>query len=91
MQQPQTNQPQVVTVAGPLFGNRPVTMMCPNCQKTITTKTFSEHGALTWISAGVLCFVMCCCIPFCVDSCDDVTHTCPSCNITLGLHKPGCC
>jgi len=93
----QAGQPvQVVTqvqyVQGPTFGHRPVKMICPHCQADITTRTDSEPSALAWIICGVLCFVgciPCCCIPFCVDSLNQVTHTCPSCKNTLGRYKGG--
>merc|ERR1719318_2395144 len=50
---PQAMQPQppvqVVTqvqyVQGPSFGHRAVTMVCPHCQKNITTRTSSEPSA----------------------------------------------
>eukprot|EP00092_Neocalanus_flemingeri_P021625 GFUD01023455.1.p1 GENE.GFUD01023455.1~~GFUD01023455.1.p1 ORF type:complete len:183 (+),score=58.91 GFUD01023455.1:343-891(+) len=93
---PQAMQPpvQVVTqvqyVSGPSFGHRPVTMVCPHCQKNITTRTSSEPGALAWIIGGVLCFVglwPCACIPCCIDSLNQVTHTCPGCSNTLGRYK----
>merc|ERR1712133_322418 len=84
---PQAMQPQppvqVVTqvqyVQGPSFGHRAVTMVCPHCQNNITTRTSSEPSALAWIIGGVLCFVgawPCACIPCCIDSLNQVTHTC---------------
>jgi len=37
----------------------------------------------------VLCFRcwLCSCIPFCVDDCKDIVHTCPSCGFVLGRHR----
>jgi len=83
---------QVQYVSGPSFGHRPVNMVCPHCQKNITTKTSSEPSALAWIIGGVLCFTFlwpCACIPCCVDSLQQVTHSCPSCNNSLGRYKGG--
>lgn len=96
--QPMQPQPpvQVVTqvqyVQGPSFGHRAVTMVCPHCQNNITTRTSSEPSALAWIIGGVLCFVglwPCACVPCCIDSLNQVTHSCPSCNNTLGRYKGG--
>merc|ERR1719320_1351328 len=83
---------QVQYVQGPSFGPRAVTMVCPHCQNNITTRTSSEPSALAWIIGGVLCFVgawPCACIPCCIDSLNQVTHTCPSCGNTLGRYKGG--
>eukprot|EP00092_Neocalanus_flemingeri_P002539 GFUD01002717.1.p1 GENE.GFUD01002717.1~~GFUD01002717.1.p1 ORF type:complete len:169 (+),score=34.02 GFUD01002717.1:153-659(+) len=90
----QTQPPlQVVYVTSPMsFGTNAVTMMCPHCQRNITTKTDSEPSALAWIIGGMLCFVgLCCCacVPCCIDSLNQVTHSCPSCNNTLGRYKGG--
>jgi len=83
---------QVQYVAGPSFGHRPVTMVCPHCQKNITTRTNSEPSALAWIIGGVMCLVglgLCACIPCCIDSLNQVTHSCPACSNTLGRYKGG--
>ena len=69
---------QVQYVQAPSFGTRPVTMVCPNCQNNVTTKTVSEPSALAWIIGGVLCFMgfwPCACIPCCVSSLDQVILT----------------
>jgi len=94
-QQPQAPV-QVVTqvqyVAAPSFGYRPVTMTCPHCQAHVTTKTQSEPSVVAWIVGGLLCFVgfwPCACIPCCVDSMQQVTHSCPSCGNFLGRYKGG--
>jgi len=94
-QQPQ-GPVQVVTqvqyVAAPSFGYRPVTMNCPHCQAHVTTKTDSEPSVVAWIVGGLLCLVgfwPCSCIPCCVDSMQQVTHSCPSCKNFLGRYKGG--
>ena len=32
------------------------------------------------------CF-LCCCIPFCIESMQDVTHRCPVCNSAIYIYK----
>ena len=83
---------QVQYVQAPSFGHRPVNMTCPHCQQNITTATRSESSAMAWILCGALCVFgiwPCCLIPFCVDSMQAVTHSCPACKITLGRYKGG--
>ena len=83
---------QYVPAASSSFGIRPVSMVCPHCQKNITTRTDSEASALAWIIGGVLCLLAlwpCACIPCCIDSLQQVTHSCPNCNNTLGIYKGG--
>lgn len=83
---------QVQYVTAPNFGYRPVTMNCPHCQAHVTTKTQSEPSVVAWIVGGLLCFIgfwPCACIPCCVDSMQQVTHSCPSCNNFLGRYKGG--
>jgi len=85
---------QVRYVAGPSFGYRPVTMTCPTCQATITTKTEEDSSPMAWIICLACClfgFWPCACVPFCMDSMKQVTHTCPvpTCKVTLGRYKGG--
>ncbi|KAK6187674.1 hypothetical protein SNE40_005650 [Patella caerulea] len=65
------------------FRESPVHTRCPHCQAEIMTATHYETGTLSWIICLILCFVGCsagcCLIPFCVDGCKDVVHSCPNC------------
>ncbi|CAL1529736.1 unnamed protein product [Lymnaea stagnalis] len=65
------------------FRDVPVHTNCPHCRAEVVTGTHYEAGTFTWLFCCVLWFVGCglgCCfIPFCVDGCKDVIHTCPNC------------
>nr|XP_027203607.1 lipopolysaccharide-induced tumor necrosis factor-alpha factor homolog [Dermatophagoides pteronyssinus] len=80
--------PPTVIVTQPI-GLDPVQMKCPSCQANIVTDVHYENGLLTYILSGGLCllgcWLGCCLIPLCVDSCKDVDHYCPLCR-TL-IHK----
>ncbi|CAG7719567.1 unnamed protein product [Allacma fusca] len=82
-----TVAPQV-TVAFPMsFQSEPQQLTCPHCQSSITTETKYHDGRMTHIAALVLCLLgcyCCCCIPYCIDTCKDADHECPSCHRHIG-------
>jgi lipopolysaccharide-induced tumor necrosis factor-alpha factor len=87
-------QHTTVVIQSPAFGHFaefPVQAVCPHCHATVTTSTVYETGTLTWVIAGILllfgCWLGCCLIPFCVDQCKDVIHSCPQCHQVIGRHK----
>ncbi|XP_052071642.1 cell death-inducing p53-target protein 1 homolog isoform X4 [Mytilus californianus] len=70
------------TVLVQQFREAPVNTACPHCRAQVITATQYETGTFAWIICLVLCIVgcwPCCLIPFCVDGCKDVTHSCPNC------------
>ena len=70
------------------FGRSPVPTQCPRCCQQIVTIVDYESGTGTWLIALVIFFLGgflgCCLIPFCVPSCQDAIHRCPSCGSTIG-------
>ncbi|XP_063788436.1 LITAF domain-containing protein-like [Pseudophryne corroboree] len=94
-----TPQPQPTVILAPAttvilnasFTDTPASCTCPVCRQTIVTRVEYNTGLLTWLIFGLLllfgCWLGCCLIPFCVDSCKDVDHFCPNCNHHLSKYK----
>nr|CUU99770.1 hypothetical transcript [Hymenolepis microstoma] len=91
---PPSGQPMNVVISQPGIGINPQQIFCPTCKKTITSETMTKPGSWTYIMCLILCCVGCdlgcCLIPFCVDSCKDVNHTCPECEriVATKEYKP---
>ena len=86
----QTSQPQVVQPPPVIhFTENPQAHHCAFCNDNIVTNTKIEMGTGSWIAVGALLFLtgICCCLPCCIDSCQDVTHSCPKCNRIMGKKK----
>uniref|UniRef100_A0A8C2KRN8 LITAF domain-containing protein n=1 Tax=Cyprinus carpio TaxID=7962 RepID=A0A8C2KRN8_CYPCA len=68
----------------------PGRITCPHCMTDVLTETEHINGLLTWLICGSLAIFacwLCCCIPFCVDACKDVKHTCPNCKNIIRIYK----
>ncbi|OCT61452.1 LITAF domain-containing protein [Xenopus laevis] len=84
----QPGQPVFVTSA---FHDTPASTTCPSCRQNVITNIHYNTGSLVWLLFAILlifgCWLGCCLIPFCVDSCKDVDHFCPNCNHHLYKYK----
>lgn len=71
---------------GFIYGNPTGMLMCPTCQRETGNITIRAPGGVTWIwcFALFICTGICCCIPFCVDSCKDTVYRCAACQGVKG-------
>jgi lipopolysaccharide-induced tumor necrosis factor-alpha factor len=84
----QQNQPMMVQPSNLNFANNrdhPTNLTCTNCRSQVTTVVNKQPGkvAFAWaLILGMSCGL--CCVPFCVDSCQDKIHYCPRCGAEAG-------
>ncbi|KAM3715795.1 Lipopolysaccharide-induced tumor necrosis factor-alpha factor [Dirofilaria immitis] len=85
----------LISSTTPLFGPNPIATDCPYCQAHVVTSIQRIIGTFPWIIMGI-CFLLgffllipwcLCCVPFYMDNCRDVVHSCPSCKRILGLDE----
>ncbi|XP_073503858.1 lipopolysaccharide-induced tumor necrosis factor-alpha factor homolog [Phyllobates terribilis] len=73
------------------FADTPASCTCPVCHQNVVTRIEYNIGLLVWLVFGILCllgcWLGCCLIPFCMDSCKDVDHFCPNCNHHISKYK----
>lgn len=81
--QRQVNYAQIPTTLGPESAK----VVCPSCSKKVDTIVKYQATKMTHLNAilmGMCLFFVCgCCIPYCVDSCQDASHRCPNCDAYL--------
>ncbi|XP_065655277.1 lipopolysaccharide-induced tumor necrosis factor-alpha factor homolog [Hydra vulgaris] len=83
-------QPQVAAAYVIAFNMSPIRMQCPHCQAQIVTSIEYVSGLLAWLLCLGMFFFgawLCCFIPFCIDGCKDVNHSCPNCMKVIGTFK----
>ncbi|ODM92306.1 Lipopolysaccharide-induced tumor necrosis factor-alpha factor [Orchesella cincta] len=87
--QAQPAQPQMLIVGVAILGPTTTRMTCGSCHTEIQTSTNKKPSIVAFLSAGIMCVLglICCIIPFFVDSCKDTEHTCPNCGAYLGTHR----
>ncbi|XP_016970059.1 cell death-inducing p53-target protein 1 [Drosophila rhopaloa] len=70
-----------------ILGRNSMHMICPSCHAEIKTTTITRPGTFTYVSAFFTCLFTfglgCFLIPFCIDDCKEVDHSCPNCEESL--------
>ncbi|OWR52624.1 hypothetical protein KGM_211937 [Danaus plexippus plexippus] len=64
-------------------------LICPSCRASIVSRIQHKATTKTHIMALLLCLCLCwpcVCVPYCVDSCQNTDHYCPSCDAYLGTY-----
>ncbi|XP_038619507.1 LITAF domain-containing protein [Tachyglossus aculeatus] len=83
--------PAPAVIVGQVFSDVPARVTCPSCHQSVVTRIVHHVGLMAWLISGGLCLVGCwlgcCLIPFCVDSCQDVDHFCPNCQHLIYRYK----
>uniref|UniRef100_A0AC35TQW6 LITAF domain-containing protein n=1 Tax=Rhabditophanes sp. KR3021 TaxID=114890 RepID=A0AC35TQW6_9BILA len=88
-------QPMNISLRTSIFGPLPVETDCKFCNAHIVTQIKRTPGTLPFFLMGV-CFILgffflfpfCLCfVPFCIEPCLDVVHSCPSCKKEMGRFK----
>ncbi|XP_023172792.1 lipopolysaccharide-induced tumor necrosis factor-alpha factor homolog [Drosophila hydei] len=85
-------QPQVYMQGGAQnnLGRMPTFAVCPSCHARQQTTVKHEPSTKTHLLALLICLVggiCCCCVPYCVDSCQSAVHTCSSCGAFVGTYQ----
>ncbi|XP_065161900.1 lipopolysaccharide-induced tumor necrosis factor-alpha factor homolog [Atheta coriaria] len=87
--EPFQNGPRIMTTVVPL-GPEQTRMICPHCQTDIYTTRKVKPKPAAYLSCALIfmfgCFLGCCLIPFCMNSCRSVSHSCPNCGRHLGKY-----
>ena len=71
----------------PVFGDQPIRVRCHQCLQRVVTTTEKSLNSDAYICACILCFftgLLCCWIPFVLDSMYKTIHKCPVCHAYLG-------
>ncbi|KAL6481874.1 hypothetical protein MHYP_G00099540 [Metynnis hypsauchen] len=77
-------------VIQPRLREIPAQLKCMYCQRDIVTVTRFINGALVWTIFTFLCAFLIwpfCLIPFCVNGCKDVEHSCPYCHNIISVYR----
>ncbi|KAK9712813.1 LITAF-like zinc ribbon domain [Popillia japonica] len=78
-----------VVIHGGNYGPSSQQVVCPNCHNRVYTVVKAEVSRRTHIIVILLCVFLCwpcALIPYCIDSCKNKNHYCPSCGSYLGTY-----
>jgi lipopolysaccharide-induced tumor necrosis factor-alpha factor len=81
-------QPALTTRNSPI----PIRIKCDICGNIGVTNVLLKAGRTAWIWCLVMGFTTgCCCIPFCIDNCQDRCHYCSKCGAQVGVNEAEMC
>lgn len=86
----ESQPPQTTIIVAPNVGPDPTMVRCPSCRESVVSRMEYENSTRTHVAAGILCILgcwLCCCFPYCMDSCRNGNHYCPSCGAFLGTYR----
>ncbi|KAM8711265.1 hypothetical protein ACLKA7_000411 [Drosophila subpalustris] len=72
------------------IGSGPTRIRCPSCHAEVVTTVKSTPSGRTHCWALILCLFICwpcVCLPYCMDSCQNADHYCPSCSAYIGTFE----
>lgn len=87
---PQLPNAQMVILQNNVWTRIGQVALCPSCnQQVMTLARYKHYGSLLpWISCCLIaftgCYCCCCWIPFAINECKTVEHSCPQCGNRLG-------
>ncbi|ERL88241.1 uncharacterized protein LOC109535859 isoform X1 [Dendroctonus ponderosae] len=83
--------PSIVSADSYSLGPNPLYISCPRCRTIVISDIHTERSNLSYIISAVLCVCLCwpcCLLPFCLKSCRNTYHFCPTCHYYLGVYRP---
>ncbi|KAL2096646.1 hypothetical protein ACEWY4_008794 [Coilia grayii] len=81
--------PVVVVQPTAALADHPTATVCPHCHCQVTTSITHKPGMSAWSTCllltllGLICGF--CLIPFMINKCKDVHHSCPECHRHIGI------
>lgn len=88
--QPQIVAPTAVVITYNRGAEPPAEVQCGRCGSVVHPFKRYEPGMFSWLLAGGICLIGCCCfvwVPFVADSTKDSVYTCPKCTQELARVK----
>ncbi|XP_017490198.1 PREDICTED: lipopolysaccharide-induced tumor necrosis factor-alpha factor homolog [Rhagoletis zephyria] len=78
----------IYTNPNPPVGPKSTKLRCPQCKCMVETKVRHRSTTKTHLACLLLSWsCICCCLPYCMDTCRNANHFCPMCGTFLGTYQ----
>ncbi|XP_060654654.1 lipopolysaccharide-induced tumor necrosis factor-alpha factor homolog isoform X1 [Drosophila nasuta] len=91
---PMQQQPVYIQAPAPNYlGGMPTMVTCPSCHAHQQSVVRYDPNTKTHLMALLICIlgmfsgICCCCIPYCMDSCQSAVHHCRNCGAYIGTYQ----